>query len=57
MKKLSLKRDVLGDLTAAELRLLAAGRPTELCYSAYDFVSCRVEQCLLSERYTICLEA
>lgn len=56
-RKLALRREVLAELPEVDLRAVAGGRVTELCISAYTYVSCNPFDCLLSDRKTICLES
>jgi hypothetical protein len=57
-RKLSLKREVLAELSQEDLRNVGAGRFTEVsCLgSCYTFVSCNLGDCM-TERNTLCLEA
>lgn len=57
-RKLSLKREVLAELSQEDLRSVGAGRFTEVsCLgSCYTFVSCNVTDCWF-ERSELCLEA
>lgn len=55
-RKLALRREVLAELPATELRRVAAAYDTRICASAYTVVSCWITDCLLSDEKTICLE-
>ncbi len=45
-RKLSLKRDVLQELTPHELSGVAGGRDTNTCISCLDYISCWLADCL-----------
>lgn len=54
-RRLTLKRDVLRELTDADLGLVGGGAPEptkipDTLYSCYDWVSCHIGECLVSGR-------
>lgn len=64
-RTLSLKREVLQELSAADLQVVAGGTKTvaqdttkaaETLYSCLAFVSCAIPFCLLRDSDKVCLE-
>lgn len=56
-RKLALRREVVTELSDADLRAVAAGEgTTDTWFSCLTFISCNPLQCLISEHGHICLE-
>ena len=54
-RKLTLKRDVLQELSSDELSGVVAGTTKETMYSCMTYISCYITDCLV-DRTQLCLE-
>lgn len=62
VRRLSLKREVLQELTPADLTAIVGAAPPELTkiaetmYSCLAYISCNILACIVRDSHVVCLE-